>query len=194
MFGLNAVLTQPFINDEYTKKSENDYFWRIGLVTNDYLSKGHINPSADHPFQSWTKATYFYLNHLPQWQQLNQGVWLKIENFVRNESKTKDLVIFTGGHGVYSFRGQNLYIVDKYRRVEVPKFIWKLVITPRTSIAFVIMNTKSDSQRDPRMCSDRDLECLSFKGFDDYINKEDAGFLSCCNEESLYKMIGYRLR
>jgi len=191
MFGLNARLTQPFINTNYTRDSQDKYFKRIDFEPDDYLSKGHLNPSADHPFQSWNKATFFYLNHVPQWQILNTGVWKKVENHIRRLSNNKDIVIYTGGHGQYSVNGHDLYIVDNNQRVEVPKFIWKLIVLPSNdySIAFVIMNTKTDTIRDPIMCFDRDQECKD-SGFQDYIHKASAGFFSCCSIETLRNMIG----
>lgn len=191
MFGLNARLTQPFINKNYFEINQDRYFERIGFRPNDYLVKGHLNPCADHPFQAWNKATFFYLNHIPQWSLLNKGVWLKVENYVRKLSQIHNIVIYTGGHGQYSVNGHYLYIVENNQRVEVPKFIWKLIIIPKInfSIAFVIMNTTTDLNRDSNMCIDRDQECINL-GFQNYINDASSGFLSCCSIENLRNMIG----
>lgn len=52
-------------------------------LKDNYLSRGHLAPDADMLFSSWKVPTYFFINVAPQWQKINAGNWLKVENEVR---------------------------------------------------------------------------------------------------------------
>lgn len=114
-----------------------------------FLSRGHLAPDADFHFHSWETATYFYANVVPQWQSINVGNWVRIENTVRNKAKEllEDLTIVTGSQGVLRLNGSEhpLYLYRNYK-VPVPEFLWKVVCTAsdKFCIAFVTSNNPFD--------------------------------------------------
>ena len=192
-------LVRNNVANEYLQTTQAVNFARIGLNPNrDYFARGHLNPNADHPFQTWMKATYFYMNQVPQWQNyLNNGVWKQVENKVRLLTNGDNLVVYTGGHGQFIFRNANgitynfcmISDIEHRSHIIVPKFIWKFVVTSTTSFAFVIMNDPFATVRDPQMCSDRDNYCQ--QTFHLNMNRRDRGFVSCCSIGHLTRMIGY---
>lgn len=113
-----------------------------------FLSRGHLAPDADFHFHSWEIATYFYANIVPQWQSINAGNWLRIENAVRNKAKElkEDLTVTTGSEGVVRLNGSEhpLFLASNYQ-VPVPEFLWKVVCTvDNFCIAFVVSNNPFD--------------------------------------------------
>jgi hypothetical protein len=191
-FGLSPNV-QKGIEGNYSKLHQNEKFDQLNLSTNDYFARGHLNPNADHPFQTWMKSTYFYINQVPQWQSLNNGIWKHVEYQVKRLSETENLVVYTGGHGQYTYRGHPFFMVhdpsSNTNHIVVPKFIWKLVIGENLKIAFVIMNDPFAEVRVNEMCRDRDNHCKS--KYSMKINEPYKGLLSCCSFEALVNMIGY---
>lgn len=53
-------------------------------LTHSYLSRGHLSPDADFLLGTWQDLSYFYINTAPQWQTINGGNWLRLENLIRN--------------------------------------------------------------------------------------------------------------
>lgn len=54
------------------------------FVYNENLcARGHLSPDADQYFMQGQLATYFYVNAVPQFQSINGGNWVTVENNVR---------------------------------------------------------------------------------------------------------------
>ncbi|KAG4072508.1 hypothetical protein HA402_004597 [Bradysia odoriphaga] len=68
--------------------------------SNSFLARGHLTPDADFVFPSAQWSTYFYLNTCPQFQTVNAGNWLGVENLARKLAQHYDveMEIFTGGY------------------------------------------------------------------------------------------------
>jgi len=188
---------QRGIEGNYSVRNQRQKFDELGLRTTDFFAKGHLNPNADHPFQTWMKSTYFYMNQVPQWQSLNNGIWKQVENQVRRLSENGNLLVYTGGHGQYTYQSHPFYMItdpfpspsQNRNHIIVPKFIWKLVITGNMTIAFVIMNDPFAIQRYNMMCSDQDTYCRD--NYQVNLNQPYKGLLSCCSLRELIRMIGY---
>lgn len=48
-----------------------------------FISRGHLSPDGDFIFAHEQLLTYFFVNVAPQWQSINGGNWVRIENYVR---------------------------------------------------------------------------------------------------------------
>lgn len=57
-----------------------------------FLSRGHLAPDADFLFSAHQFLTYFYVNVAPQWQSINAGNWLKVEENTRKIAKRVSIV------------------------------------------------------------------------------------------------------
>lgn len=59
---------------------------------------GHLMPAADAADSlSKMKATFYFINAVPQTKQLNRGVWQQYEADIRELSKRDSLIIVVGG-------------------------------------------------------------------------------------------------
>jgi DNA/RNA endonuclease G (NUC1) len=118
------------------------------IFTNSYMARGHMSPDADGIYRSWQFTTYFYTNVVPQWQVINAGNWLRIENAARSIATTmgEDLVIFNGAHGILTLphvNGQQIPItLEAGGNIEVPFWYYKVIKSPATNsaIAMVTLN------------------------------------------------------
>jgi DNA/RNA endonuclease G (NUC1) len=118
------------------------------IFTNSYMARGHMSPDADGIFRSWQFTTYFYTNVVPQWQVINAGNWLRIENAARSIATTmqEDLVIFNGAHGILTLphvNGQQIPItLEAGGNIEVPFWYYKVIRSAATNsaIALVTLN------------------------------------------------------
>jgi DNA/RNA endonuclease G (NUC1) len=154
-----------------------------------FFARGHLSANANQPFETWRKATYAYINHVPQWQKINQGSWIAVENHVRKLSKGMDIFVTTGGHGELEIENIKVSMVAN-NLVQIPKYMWKIVEIkgkPNNGMGFVIRNFPFKNSI-PDLCNDRAQYCA--KNFKKYTNV-NGGFLTCCSVAALKKAIGY---
>ena len=91
---------------------------------NSGFDMGHLANAADFAFDcKKDEMTFRFYNCLPQYPNLNRGIWKKIETQIRQESQTDSLLIICGG--VFSDKkiGSNVY---------VPDYCWKVVVSLST--------------------------------------------------------------
>ncbi|XP_026474343.1 uncharacterized protein LOC113378043 [Ctenocephalides felis] len=159
---------------------------------NAFLARGHMSPDADFTFAIWQYATYFYVNVCPQWQAVNAGNWLRVENLARKlgSSRGEDLTIYSGVHDILTLPDVNnnevKMSIAKDGNIWVPKWNWKIVQSPKTGegIAFVTLNNPY-AEKVPH----KDLLCKDIckeAGFEDsYFADLTRGYTYCCNVEDL---------
>lgn len=51
-----------------------------------YLARGHLTPNKDATMPYFMRSTFFYENAVPQWQSINSGNWLRVENAARKKA------------------------------------------------------------------------------------------------------------
>lgn len=163
------------------------------IYPNSFLARGHLSPAADGIFRSWQLATFFFINVAPQWQVVNSGNWVRIENAARSKasSSQENLIIFTGTEGILTLPhldGREIPIsLEGQGNIEVPKWFWKIIKNPLTNsgIALITLNNPFATSVDS-LCSDI---CSSY-GWDN-INYSDysKGFTYCCSVESLIAVV-----
>lgn len=163
------------------------------INANSYLARGHLSPAGDGIFRSWQFATFFYINAAPQWQVVNAGNWVRVENAARSKasSSQSDLVIFTGTAEVLKLPhldGREILIsLEGQGNIEVPKWFWKIIKNPSTNlgIALITLNNPFVSSVDV-LCSDI---CSSY-GWDN-VNYSDysKGYTYCCSVDSLLGVV-----
>lgn len=163
------------------------------INANSYLARGHLSPAGDGIFRSWQFATFFYINAAPQWQVVNAGNWVRVENAARSKasSSQSDLVIFTGTAEVLTLPhldGREILIsLEGQGNIEVPKWFWKIIKNPSTNlgIALITLNNPFVSSVNV-LCSDI---CSSY-GWDN-VNYSDysKGYTYCCSVDSLLGVV-----
>lgn len=158
------------------------------IYPNSFFARGHLSPDADGIFRSWQFSTYFYTNAAPQFQVVNAGNWLRVENAARSKagSSQADLIIFTGNQGILTLPhldGREIPISLESGGIEVPKWFWKIIKNPATNqgIALVTLNNPFATSVES-LCSD---VCGSFGwanvNFADY----SKGYTYCCTVQTL---------
>jgi len=137
-------------------KFKNDT--KIPMATDkDYAGSGfdmgHLANAADFAFDCVKdEKTFRFYNCLPQYPNLNRGIWKKWETQIRQESQTDSLLVICGG--VFSNKkiGNNVY---------VPDYCWKVVVslsTKKVTHALWFANVPKDADKYCQELSIGDLE------------------------------------
>lgn len=159
------------------------------IYTNSYLARGHLAPDGDGIFRSWQFSTYFYSNAAPQWQVVNAGNWLRVENAARDKASSSqtDLLIFTGNEEILTLPhldGREISItLESGGNIEVPKWFWKIIKNPLTNsgIALITLNNPFAISVNS-LCSDI---CSSYGWSNVNYSDYSKGFTYCCSVQSL---------
>lgn len=142
-------------NDAYKKASQLSHFNGIlGSGQNffnntSFLSRGHLAADADFVFSSGQFATYFYVNVAPQFQAINGGNWLRVENIARNLAMNyaTDLIIYSGtlgqlklpSNGKSTTASQRALYLHSESKIIVPLYFYKIIVDERTNSAIVFV-------------------------------------------------------
>lgn len=104
-----------FKNDTDIKTADSDDYDKSGY------DMGHLANAADFAFDcEKDEKTFRYYNCLPQYPNLNRGIWKKWETKIRQESQQDSLLILCGG--VFSDKK-----IKPSSKVIVPDNCWKIV-------------------------------------------------------------------
>ncbi len=117
----------------------------------DYIDRGHMCPSADRQATvESNRETFYYSNMSPQYGDLNQGIWAKVEDLIRGwRSDERDtLYICCGGT-----LEKEANILAYTNGMAIPKYNFKVVLrkkqnTTYEAIGFWFENTRNSSYRD----------------------------------------------
>jgi DNA/RNA endonuclease G (NUC1) len=75
----------------YEEQSLPPYFRsRAHHYKNSGYDRGHLAPAADFPSEDEMEDTFCLTNVSPQYAKLNRGMWLRLEDFVRDVVKSTD--------------------------------------------------------------------------------------------------------
>lgn len=120
----------------------DDYFDTDKL----FFSRGHLGGKVDFFSANHQRSTFSYLNTAPQFQSINGGNWLRIEDGIRRyvAKKMFNATIISGTYGVLRFPSladDKLYLA-RNRQLPVPQFFYKLIHDEDNSrgIVFVSIN------------------------------------------------------
>ncbi|XP_071056589.1 uncharacterized protein [Onthophagus taurus] len=94
------------------KKEVEGYF----VKGQKYLAKGRLTTNIDYGFLYQRKATFFYHNVVPQWQQISNGNWKTLKSDVRDMAALSSsfLNIYTGAVGISELFKKQLFLWNKH--------------------------------------------------------------------------------
>ena len=133
------------------------------LYRRNDLDRGHLVRRLDPVWgseaiaQQANKDTFHYTNAVPQHKDLNQRVWLELEDYLLDNANNKDLKIsvFTGP--IFSVRD------IEYRGIKIPEEFWKVVAMVNSSTGNLHATGYILSQR--RFLDDLEFLFGSFKTY-----------------------------
>ncbi|XP_049307976.1 uncharacterized protein LOC105226713 isoform X1 [Bactrocera dorsalis] len=156
-----------------------------------FLARGHIAPFADFIFCYEQFATFYYANVAPEWQVVNAGNWVRVENAVRKiaSSKQSDVLVFTGTLGVLQLRNPltsrdtSIYL-GVNQTIAVPKWFYKVVMHRSFAYDIVFITLNNPFARNAvreefcnnicsRVCYQHKLDCSKFQD-------TNKGYTFCC--------------
>jgi DNA/RNA endonuclease G (NUC1) len=151
---------------------------------NDWMTgfdKGHLAANADFAFVSQQKATFYYLNCIPQFHNFNAINWIVVEKTARKLARENgNIIVVTGAAGNLIVDHTSIYL-DAGNRMPVPWIFWKaIIINQKATYMFVGLNYPTNS--DFSQSKDR------INGFCDpcpnsifrTINDPTKGIVMCC--------------
>lgn len=155
---INSLLGLPTTSEDYIKSNSGEL----------YLARGHLAANCDFVYEAQQKATYYYVNVVPQWQSFNNGNWKRLEMDLRNyASRNGPLFIVAGTFRVLQLPHSTthtptelyLSITRRRKAVPVPKFMFKLAfhVGRRRGAVFIGMNNPYQRRVD-YICPDRSRE------------------------------------
>uniref|UniRef100_A0A1B0CL74 Endonuclease n=1 Tax=Lutzomyia longipalpis TaxID=7200 RepID=A0A1B0CL74_LUTLO len=158
----------------------------------NFLSRGHLSPEVDFTFRREQHATEMYINTAPQYQSINQGNWLRVENHVRDLAKVlqKDITVVTGILGILRLKSKKtekeIYLGDDV--IAVPAMFWKAVFDPQKqeAIVFVSSNNPHVKTFNPN-CKDVCAQAGFGNDNLEYFSNYSIGLTICCKLEEFVK-------
>ncbi len=136
-------------------------------------ARGHQIPAADRDFNEAMNDQTFYMSNItPQDYDFNDGIWLKLENKIRDYTCLDTLYVVTGAHWEedYSLVG-SIY--------PVPTHYYKAVLRTRTG----------NSGKSVYQASREELKCIAF-----WFSHSATGSLTkayCVSVEDLERLTGF---
>lgn len=148
------------------------------------ISRGHLTPSSDFAFPDLMKATFQYVNVVPQFETINKGNWREIEKWVYNLTETGDVMVVTGTYGILELYHSikktlvKMYLNPTFNKIPIPKWMYKIIKT-NTNIHVVVTYNNPFAQYSPAPICKREACPSSFNNERGIIFRE--GYTYCCD-------------
>lgn len=193
-------LTTTKTNSYYTQKNQvtrfESYFGpdQTYITTKDYIARGHLVPDADNIMGYSQLATYYYANVAPEYQTVNAGNWLRVEELARSMASSygDDLESYNGYLGILQLPNSNGDLIDIYLDDEgqfpVPKYFFKVLLHKPTDEGIVFLSVNNPFETDGAAMEICENVCSATNWT--HINFPDTtkGYTFCCRVEDFLKL------
>ncbi|XP_061402301.1 uncharacterized protein LOC133338132 [Musca vetustissima] len=188
-------LTTTKTNTYYTQKNQiqrfENYFGadQTYIDSINYLARGHLTPDADFVFGYEQLSTYYYANVAPEFQPVNAGNWLRVEELARSVAAAygNDLDTYNGYFGQLQLPTVNGQLIDIYlddaKQIEVPEYYFKVLLNKAIDAAIVFVTVNNPYVVDGQareicesVCDQADLKHDNFPTL-------SKGYTFCCRLE-----------
>ncbi|KAL1397664.1 hypothetical protein pipiens_009591 [Culex pipiens pipiens] len=160
------------------------------ITDTQYLVKGHVTPIRDGIFHTWQHAGFYYENAVPQWKDVNEGNWKRVEELTRDIAAhlNEDLIVLQGTRGVLELPHATGSVMTPVTLVtagiEVPLWSWKVLKSEKLNagIAFVTLNNPYETKLEQLLCENI---CQQTGWSDSQFTEYKKGFTYCCDPNML---------
>lgn len=190
-FNYTASYQRLYSKENQRKQIENvlgsdedvdDYFDTDKL----FLSRGHLGGKVDFFDRNHQRSSFFYVNTAPQFQSINGGNWLRVEDGIRRyvAKKMFNATIISGTHGILRFPSladEELFLGEK-RQLPVPQYFYKIVYDEDSGKGIVFISVNN-----PHIEEDQVLEYIFCRNISDeikWVSTRDsiiAGIIFACD-------------
>ncbi|XP_061402299.1 uncharacterized protein LOC133338130 [Musca vetustissima] len=181
------------VNEFYTKKNQLARFEALFGADQIYydekknfLSRGHLTPDADFMFGYEQLSTYYYMNVAPQFQPINGGNWLKVEDMARSLAADyrEDIESYNGYFGVVQLPNASgvqvtLYL-DNQQQFYIPKYYFKVLTRKSADEAIVFLNVNNPFLSDPLSAEVCPNVCQKANLYQNEFENRSKGYTFCC--------------
>jgi len=170
---------------------------------NLFMSRGHLAPNGDGIEAFEKRATFYFVNVVPQWQTINGANWNQLEIKARAIADERQalLTVYTGGYGVTTLDDVNNNPVELWlgkdssgkllKRLPVPHLTWKVIHDEQAKDAVAVIQVNNPWAT----IKPEDILCENVCDQLDWVswNVEDIrlGYTYCCTVESFSKAVPY---
>ncbi|MBA3656364.1 MAG: PKD domain-containing protein [Gemmatimonadaceae bacterium] len=152
----NCFTHDPLLPASFSHLTTADYtgagsFAANGRTDANYgIDRGHMTRSSDRTTGTIDNAdTYYLTNVVPQFADLNQGVWSNFEQYLHDlaGTGTKEVYIVTGPAGINTFTtpGSNGTIKNE-GKIQIPASTWKIAVIMSRGQGLANVHSASDMQ------------------------------------------------
>lgn len=201
-FRATLTLKTAKVADSYTKESQLTLFKLLFGKSQKYIServfmsRGHLTPNADFVFSTHRAATFFLVNAIPQFQSINAGNWLSVEDKTRKLAIQEQTIldIYTGVYGQLFLKKRRsdekepISLIEG-NKVEVPEYVFKIVHNPNTLAAIVFITSNNPFLRKNELnpfCAD-----VCKKAKMDFNEAPSKGLTFCCEYSTFNAVVRF---
>ncbi|XP_013103365.1 uncharacterized protein LOC106084323 [Stomoxys calcitrans] len=185
--------------DIYAKKNQVERFKKFFgagqkyIDDASYLARGHLTPDADFVFGYEQLSTYYYANVAPEFQNINAGNWLRVEDLARTVAGThgSDIESYNGYLGLLKLKKSNGNLIeiflDDAKQIEAPKYYFKVLLHKPSDAGIVFVTVNDPFVRDgpsnefcKNVCNATDLTHPNFPTV-------SKGYTFCCKVDDFKK-------
>ncbi|KAM7344138.1 salivary protein Tsal1-like [Cochliomyia hominivorax] len=164
-------------------------------TSNNFLARGHLAPDADFIFGYEQLATFYFANVAPEFQVINAGNWLRVEELGRAVAASfkEDIDSYNSYMGILELPKKNGDLVkiylDKTKKIEAPKYYYKILMhkPSDSAIVFVTVNNPyiedgADEEICTNVCEETGILHANFPDV-------TKGYTFCCELNEFKKLV-----
>ncbi|KAM7342770.1 salivary protein Tsal1-like [Cochliomyia hominivorax] len=164
-------------------------------TNNKFLARGHLAPDADFIFGYEQLATFYFANVAPEFQVINAGNWLRVEELGRAVAAAfkEDIDSYNSYMDILELPKKNGDLVkiylDKTEKIEAPKYYYKILMHKPSDSAIVFVTVNNPYIEDgakEEICKN---VCKKSGILHDNFPDVTKGYTFCCELNEFKKLV-----
>ncbi|EAT44558.1 AAEL004103-PA [Aedes aegypti] len=170
-----------------------------------YMARGHIAARVDFIYGTQQNATFWFLVVAPQWQNFNDGNWLRVEEQVRVfiAARNLNVTVYGGTYGAHTQTDANGdqqpifldYDPNGVQRLPAPKIYYKILHDERNQAGIALVGVNDIHITSMEQIEEQYMFCEDIGDKVSWINWErrnfKKGFAYACEVNPFLKRIGH---